>query len=227
MNKCLLFVAAMLLTISTFAQKPAERKISVNGTAEIEVTPDEFYFIISLKEYMKGKTKVEITQLEKELIQAVVNAGVPKEDLNVQDLAGMSYTRRKKDAAELFTSKDFRLKLTQPNKLIAILDALDSEGVVSARLAQYTSSKMKEYRKKVRIMAFEAASEKALYLAEIAKQQLGEVLEIDETKSDQFPGLYSQVNANDFNLNKFIGVEQAAFTTIKIQATIQAVFAIR
>ncbi|SHL83061.1 hypothetical protein SAMN05444266_105142 [Chitinophaga jiangningensis] len=227
MNKFILFVAAMLLTFSTFAQKNNERKISVNGTAEIEVTPDEFYFTISLKEYMKGKTKVEITQLEKELIQAVTNAGIPKENLNVQDLAGMSYTRRKKDAAELFTTKDFRLKLTQPNKLIAILDAMDNDGIVAARLAQYTSSKMKEYRKKVRIMAFEAANEKAVYLAEVAKQQLGEVLEIDETKSDQFPGLYSQVNTNDFMVSKYNAIEQASFTTIKVQATIQAIFAIK
>ncbi|MBV7534106.1 SIMPL domain-containing protein [Chitinophaga sp. sic0106] len=227
MKKIILFVAVLLLNVSAIAQKTTERKISVNGTAEIEVTPDEFYFTISLIEYMKGKTKVEITQLEKELIQAVTNAGVSKENLNVQDLAGMSYTRRKKDAAELFTTKDFRLKLTQPNKLIAILDGMEDDGIVAARLSQYTSSKMKEYRKKVRTMAFEAANEKALYLADIARQQLGEVLEIDETKSDQFPGLYSQVNTNDFAIGKYNPVEQASFRTIKVQATIQAVFAIK
>ena len=80
-----LFVLAALIiaaTYTTFAQSvDLRRKIEVTGTAEQEVTPDIINVSISLQEY----GKVTIDQLEKQLEDAVRDAGIPKEDFTVNN----------------------------------------------------------------------------------------------------------------------------------------------
>src|SRR5687767_10306806 len=66
---------------------PNIKKIEVTGSAEMEVTPDEIYFSVSLREYFKDKdrNKVGITELEKQLQSAVNAAGVPKENFQIEN----------------------------------------------------------------------------------------------------------------------------------------------
>ena len=51
MKKVILLAAGLFFALSTFAQqqadKPTVKKIEVNGSAEMEITPDEIYFSIS------------------------------------------------------------------------------------------------------------------------------------------------------------------------------------
>ncbi len=70
MKKVLLLLAGFAITLGAWAQqtdnKPPVKKIEVNGSAEIEITPDEIYLDITLKEYYKTKTnKIDISTLEK------------------------------------------------------------------------------------------------------------------------------------------------------------------
>jgi uncharacterized protein YggE len=62
---------ALFCSISAIAQQvDLRKKISVSGTAELEVTPDVIYISISLKEYLKdnnSKKRVDITELENQL----------------------------------------------------------------------------------------------------------------------------------------------------------------
>ena len=101
--------AAFLLTSSSFifaqtantVEKDLIKKIEVTGTAELEVVPDELYFSISLKEYFKDeknqKDKVTLDILEKQLIDAVKSAGLPKENLSVSGVTGYrEWTGKKK-----------------------------------------------------------------------------------------------------------------------------------
>jgi uncharacterized protein YggE len=60
------------------ASNPNIKRITVTGSAEMEVIPDEIYFSISLREYFKekDKNKVDIATLEKQLQAAVNAAGI-------------------------------------------------------------------------------------------------------------------------------------------------------
>src|SRR5687767_4996330 len=87
-----IILAGALLPL--FAQTiDTRRKIEVMGNAETEVVPDIIYVGISLQEYFNGNKKVaDIDELEKHLQNAVIKAGIPKENLMVNNVSSYNYT---------------------------------------------------------------------------------------------------------------------------------------
>ncbi|HEY9262590.1 SIMPL domain-containing protein [Chitinophaga sp.] len=232
MKKVMLLAAGLFLAFTTFAQadKQPVKKIEVNGSAEMEITPDEIYFNISLREYVKGKTKVEISTLEKQLEKAVADAGIPKADLTVENVYGNNFEilRKKKDPQEFMARKQYRLKLTKLDKINIILGAVDAEGIENTRIASYSSSKMEAYRKEVKIKALLAAKEKAEYMLTAIGNKVDGVIEIQEMNTDNYSDVRPMMMAN----YKSAGVSEDAssdidFKTIKVRAEVRAVFAIK
>jgi uncharacterized protein YggE len=233
MKKVMLLAAGLFFALSTFAQqadKQPVKKIEVNGSAEMEITPDEIYFNISLREYLKGKNKVEISTLEKQLLKAVADAGIPKADFTIENVYGNNYEilRKKKDPQEFMARKQYRLKLTKLDKINEILAAVDAEGIENTRIASYTSSKMEAYRKEVKIKALQAAKEKAEYMLSAIGNKIDGVIEIQEMNTDN----YSDVRPVMANYMAKAGASEDAaddidFKTIKIRAEVRAVFAIK
>lgn len=228
----MLLAAGLFLAFTTFAQadKQPVKKIEVNGSAEMEITPDEIYFNISLREYVKGKTKVEISTLEKQLEKAVADAGIPKADLTVENVYGNNFEilRKKKDPQEFMARKQYRLKLTKLDKINIILGAVDAEGIENTRIASYSSSKMEAYRKEVKIKALLAAKEKAEYMLTAIGNKVDGVIEIQEMNTDNYSDVRPMMMAN----YKSAGVSEDAssdidFKTIKVRAEVRAVFAIK
>jgi uncharacterized protein YggE len=72
MKKLFILAALSLFTFSAFAQAAdLRRRIEVTGIAEKEVTPDIINVSVSLQEYIDGKKKTTIDQLENQLESAV------------------------------------------------------------------------------------------------------------------------------------------------------------
>lgn len=229
----MLLAAGLFFAFSTFAQqadKQPVKKIEVNGSAEMEIAPDEIYFNISLREYLKGKNKVEISTLEKQLQKAVADAGIPKADFTIENVYGNNFEilRKKKDPQEFMARKQYRLKLTKLDKINEILGAVDAEGIENTRIASYSSSKMEAYRKEVKIKALLAAKEKAEYMLTAIGNKMDGVIEIQEMNTDNYSDVRPMMMAN----YKSAGVSEDAssdidFKTIKIRAEVRAVFAIK
>lgn len=235
MKKVMLLAAGLFIALSTFAQtdvKQPVKKIEVNGSAEVEITPDEIYFNISLREYLKGKNKVEISTLEKQLQKAVQDAGIPKSDFTIENVYGNNYEiwRKKKDPQEFMARKQYRLKLNRLDKINEILGAVDAEGIESARIASYSSSKIEAYRKEVKIKALQAAKEKAEYMLAAIGNKIDGVLEVQEIGMDNYP------DVRPLMANAYMKAGNAAaddvnsdidFKTIKIRAEVRASFGIK
>jgi uncharacterized protein YggE len=98
MKKLVLAAVLVASTITaTFAQTvDLRRKIEVTGIAELEVTPDIINVTITLKEYLDGKKKTTISQLESQLEKAVAEAGIAKEDFTVNSLSSWNYATEKR-----------------------------------------------------------------------------------------------------------------------------------
>lgn len=174
---------------ATVSVTPPTRKIEVAGFAELEVVPDEIYFSVSLREYFNDeknqKDKVNITTLEKQLIKAVADAGLPKEALSISGLGGyQNYTEKKKKPATFLEAKQYELKVDRADKLDVILSKVESRGVQYAHVARVDHSKKEEFKKQVKINALKSAKEKATYLLEAVDQKLGQVLEIREVEDN-------------------------------------------
>ncbi|NSL89059.1 SIMPL domain-containing protein [Chitinophaga sp. Mgbs1] len=234
MKKVMLLAAGLFLAISTFAQQATDKtvkKIEVTGSAEIEITPDEIYLNISLREYLKNKTKVDITTLENQLVKAVAGAGLPKESLTIENVNGYNYEiqRKKKDPSEFMARKQYRLKLTKLDKINTILSAVDAEGIESTNIASFSSSKMDEYRKEAKIKALKAAKAKAEYMVAALGNSIEGILEIQEIPTDNFSDV-RPMYANAMYKGAVESDSAAAdldVKTIKVRAEVRTVFQIK
>jgi uncharacterized protein YggE len=241
MKKVMLLLAGLLLTVSTWAQqtdnKPPVRKIEVNGSAEMEITPDEIYLSITLKEYYQSKNKtnkVDISTLEKQLQQAVANAGIPKENLTIENVSGYNpdwWRGKKKNDPDFLAEKKYRLKLNRLDKTNIILAAIDEEGISSVNIVSFAHSKMEEYRREVKIKAIQAAKEKAAYLLGAIDESIGSVLEVQDINMDNYSDAVRPYQVNTYMAKASVAGEATVsdidFKTIKIRAEVRTVFAIK
>ena len=238
MKKVLLLLAGIAITMGAWAQqsdnKPPVKKIEVNGSAEIEITPDEIYLDIVLKEYYKTKTsKIDISTLEKQLQDAIAKAGIPKENLTISNVFGYNpdlWWRKKKNDPDFLAQKKYTLKLKRLDMTNIILAGVDEEGIASVNIASYSHSKMEEYRKEAKIKAIQAAKAKAAYLLGAIDENISGVLEVHEINTDNYSDV-RPVNTLYFANAKMAQPEAAAsdidFKTIKVRAEVNVVFGIK
>ena len=111
MKKLLIIAALGLCSYSVFAQNAdLRRKIEVTGIAEKEVTPDIINVTISLQEYMDGRKKTTIDQLENQLESAVKLAGIAKEDFTISNVSAWNNTLQKKKNPDFLASKQYNIR---------------------------------------------------------------------------------------------------------------------
>jgi uncharacterized protein YggE len=228
----LAFVA--LFSISAMAQQvDLRKKITVSGSAELEVMPDIIYISISLKEYLKdnnSKKKVEITTLENQLYAAVQNAGIPKDDLSISNLSSYTAVAEKKKNPDYLAAKQYRLKVTDLKKWNSIIDGIDAKGIAYTNIESYDYSKIEAVKKDLKIKALQAAKIKATYLVEALGNQLGSAIDIQEINNEQFP---QPIYRSAAMYMKTASADEAApaaeidFKKIKLNYTMNTVFEIK
>ena len=188
MKKLFILAALTLATYTTFAQGvDLRRKIEVVGTAEQEVTPDIINVTISLTEYLNGKTKVTIDQLEKQLENAVRDAGIPKEDFTINNLWSYNNTYQKKKNPDFLASVQYGIRFHDLNKFNQILSKIDPKGIKSTNIDSYDYSKADQLKNELKLKALLSAKAKATYLLQGLNENLGHVLNISESDISNYP----------------------------------------
>lgn len=220
------FVAFLGLSSAMAQQADLRRKINVSGSAETEVTPDIIYISISLKEYLNGKKKVEITELEKQLYAAVQKAGIAKENLTISNLSSWNYATEKKKNSDFLASKQYRLKVNDLNKFNAIIDAIDAKGIASTNIDSYDYSKIEGLKKELKIKALLAAKEKAAYMVEALGDKLGSVIDIQDGGDNIIQPVYRNYMLKSSVAEADIAPE-IDFKKIKLNFTVNVVFEIK
>lgn len=229
-----LVALSTLSSLNAMAQQvDLRKKITVSGTAETEVTPDIIYISISLKEYLKdgnSKKKVDITTLETQLYNAIQKAGLPKENLTINNLSSWNYQTEKKKNPDFLASKQYRLKVTDLNKFNLILEGIDAKGIASTNIESYDYSKIESLKKELKIKALLAAKEKAIYMVEALGDKLGSVLDIQDHGDNVVqPQVYRNYAMKTMAMAD--GVAESApeidFKKIKLSFTVNTVFEIK
>lgn len=216
--------------------KPPVKKIEVTGSAEIEITPDEIYLDISLREFKNKTVKVEIGALEEQLKKGVKEAGIASENLTISDVFGTNYTdwwsNKKKKDPDFMARKEYRLKLSNLDKINIILGSVDAEGIEKVEISSFTHSKMDEYRRQVKTKALQAAKAKATYMLEGIGSTIDGVLEVQEINTDNYsdyrPVAFSNARIAGYVAgNNADASETPSFRKIKVRAEVRAVFFIK
>ncbi len=229
-------IAAALIsvfTLSAYSQNiDTRKKIEVTGTAEAEVTPDILYIGMSLKEYFRdanNKKKVEIEELERQLQEAVLKAGIPQENFTINNISSYTSWWEKKKSPEFLARKQYRIKVTDLSKFNEIMSAVDPKGIEYSNIESYDYSKIETLKRDLKIKALQAAKDKATYLITSIGGNLGNPLDIQEINNEYYPQPIYRANAM---MKASDSAESAAmpdidFKKIKLTYQMRAVFEIR
>ncbi|EOR92657.1 : hypothetical protein [Arcticibacter svalbardensis MN12-7] len=228
MKKFILIALISIFASPLFSQTvDTRRKIEVNGTSEMEVTPDIIRISISLKEYLKdnnSKKKVEINDLETKLYNAVQAAGIPKENLTINNISGYNITWEKKKNPDFLVAKQYSLKVTDLNKYNQLMEALDPKSIQYTNIESYDYSGIEALKKELKIKALKLAKEKAGYLAEALNNKVGEPLEIQEINNESYPQPIYRMNMMMAKTADESSSPEIDFKKIKLNYQMRVVF---
>jgi len=242
MNKLkqLLTMAFLLTTILSFGQtnnlKPEEQPyIEVTGTAEQEVTPDEIYIGIVIREKYVGKAKVTIEEQEEKLKAVVKSLGIDLTNLYLSD-ANADYVKIRWQKKDVLTKKDYILKVSNATTVGKVFQELEKLEITDALISKVSHSKIDSLKKEVRIMAIKAAKNKADYLLTAIGEQTGKPLIITENPQTIYRSEYQYLATSNVSsvASTFVGGYQSKdkdneieFQKIKLTTSIYVKFLIK
>ncbi len=227
MKKMIIAAAVALMAMPVFAQQTEvyPSYIQVNGRAEKEVTPDEFYLSIVLDE-SDTKGKVAIAKQRHDMIQTLKGIGVDVEkQLKVVDFSSAYF----KKTSSLSTAK-YQLELNSAEMVAKTYAALGKLGISNINIDRVSHSKIKDFKMEVRAEAMRNAKATATALAEAVGQKVGKCFYIYDSNSDVTPRYYNNglvmralaAKADSFEAST--EEESLDFKTIKLSYDVSAKF---
>ncbi len=230
-----LVVLIALLPVWGFGQINQTEKetpyIEVVGTGEMEIVPDQIYISFTLKERFEGKVKMAIEDQEKELKKRLLKLEIDLKDLQLSD-ANSDFIKIKRKQTDVIASKDYLLKVSSTAVLAKVFELLDEIKAFDANIQRVDHSDIKKFRNEVKMLAVQAAKEKAGYLLESIGETVGKPLFIQERESyDEIRPMFKSSNVAMMVMDE--GVKQEAelpelsFQKINLKYSVFARFAIK
>ena len=191
----LFLLSAMLLTTaysqsSSASNNPTNRTISVEGSAEMEIIPDEIYTAVTLREYEKRNTgKIDIETIKANFLQNCKAIGIADSSISVDSYAGISnygWWKRGKKREELNNAIIYQIKFSSLDLIDKLIAKLDDDATENFVIVRTSHSRIREFRKQLKISAVKAAKDKATYLAEAIDEKIGNALTIEEPSEVDF-----------------------------------------
>jgi len=204
--------------------------IEVVGNGEMEIIPDQIYISFTLKERFEGKKKIEIEDQEKELKKRLMKLEIDLADLQLAD-ANSDFIKIKRKKNDVIASKDYLLKVSTTGTLAKVFDLLDEIDAFNAGIERVDHSKIKDFRKEVKILAIQAAKEKATYLLAGIGETIGKPLFIQERETyDEFQPMMRKTVMANMAMDAAPAEEalpELSFQKIKLKYAVFARFAIK
>lgn len=208
------------------------KKITVNGSAEMEIEPDEIYVNFQLKEfYNKQKVKIGIDEIKKDFLESCSKAGIAKEDIRVEGMGGSGYDywfwRKKKREADFLADVTYIIKFSSTGKIDDLVKRLNDEATSNMYVSKTSNTKIEEFRKQVKIQATIAAKQKAQYLAESIGEKIGNALSIEEIGDTSPPVFYNKMMLSNMAMDANGGGgenTETPFQKIKLRYEVRAEF---
>ena len=177
-------VAFFALPAAAQMQEAFPSYIQVNGRAEKEIAPDEFYLQIIINE-RDSKGKISVESQQRDMIAALKRAGV---DVEKQlKMANLSSEFFKKNTS-VATAK-YQLQLGSSAMVAKVWQALDGLGISNVSILKVSHSKIEQYKAEVRVEAMQNARQSAATLAEAIGQKIGKCFYIYDSNNNVMPVL--------------------------------------
>ena len=247
MKKVLALIVVCFVYAHSYTQQPVAnpfpKTITVTGSAEMEVIPDQIFVNIVLREYQKkNEPKKDLETLKKNFIESCKAIGLPDSAISIASYTGFNnyYWLRKdrKKTPDLFASITYQVRFSNSKQMDDLIEKLDDEATQSFDIDHTSHSKMSEYRKQLKTLAVKAAKDKGIYLSEAIGEKLGPAITVNEPEEGGLVNarttlLYSQtrvtnvsnsVSSNYTDGGKTIEVD---FKKIKLRYEVNVIFALQ
>jgi len=236
----IVFFASAFGQQTTDKQNPFPKTITVTGSAEMEIVPDEIYVVVDLREYDKrGQGKIDIERIKSAFVQNCREIGLIDSAITIASYQGYNNPwLRKKKKADLYSTISYQVKFSKSNDMDRLVDRLDDDATQNFRIIRTAHSRINEFRKQLKIQAIKAAKDKGIYLSEAIGEKLGDaisILEPEENSAAYYNNLTrgenSQIYLRD-SMKLSYGMGDNAeipvdFKKIKLRFEINVVFALK
>lgn len=233
----------VLLTIAFLAEaqiiaNPFPKTISVTGSAEMDIVPDEIYVQADLREYKKkGGDKADLESIKTNFLAVCTSIGIADSLISIASYEGYNYNswrwKRKRDP-DMYASISYQIKFKDSKKVDELIEKLDDEATGNFQIVKTSHSRIQEFRRELKIEAVKQAKQKGLYLTEALGEKLGEAITINEPDENSV-FLYALAKTSNTSLkeDKMQGVtsnsDDAAidFKKIKLKYDVKILFALK
>lgn len=184
MKKQITLVAAMvMLSISAWSQYlPQQPQISVSGSAEIKVAPDEIYLNVGVetRDANLASAKLQNDENVTKALKFLKEQGIKEKDIQTDFLSVQPNYKERSTSIDFYAvQKSITAKLTNVTNFESVLTGLLSNGVNSVHGISFRTSQLRKHRDDARAMAIRAAKEKAQAIASEAGVKLGKIYNIN------------------------------------------------
>ncbi len=167
----------VFVATSISALEIKDRIITVRGSSEIFVVPDEIELEITLEEQGNNNlSKIEKTFWEKLEQQEIRKKHIVLTNVNV--MYYWYYWWKTRDNSK--KTKKIVLKLSQKTDFMKLVRVLNKDWVVDIKIIGVSNRKMEQHIKEVQSKAMKSAKEKATYLLESIDEEIGKVVSVVE-----------------------------------------------
>lgn len=155
------------------------RVITVTGSAEMIVPPDQLELQITLTEQSN-----QLSGIEKAFWTILLGHQITEKEAQFNQVNSTFYWyywwHHRNDSRQ---SKIITLKLDAKTDFMKLVKDLDKDYITSIRITGTSNKHIQELREEVKIEAIKAAKKKAAYLLKAVDAELGELVQVDEIKS--------------------------------------------
>lgn len=238
MKKLILVLSASFCLLIVHAQTVdntiKQRTINVNGHSEIEITPDEIYVQIELREYnKKNGDKVDIETIRNQFLAAAKSMNIADTDVVVQSYSGWDgnywwYQKNNKKNPDLKAGITYEVKLKSVDDMDKLVDKLDDQATQNFSISRTSHSKIDSIKNELKIKAVKNAKAEAVYLASALGDNVGDALIInDPNESNNNPQPMYSMRVAGYAANNDAAPMNVDFKKIKIEMNVNVIFELK
>jgi uncharacterized protein YggE len=198
MKSLTLFVFALSLAIANAQQSPQIPQITVSGTAEVRVAPDEILIHAGVETRNENLdlARQQNDDHMKSVLAFIKKSGVPSKDvqtdfINVVPDYGNEWNRAPSKTPMFVVRKYVEVRLTNVTSFETVLTGILNAGADRINNVEFRTTQLRKYRDQARAMAIKAAKEKADALCAELDVKRGAPLNINASESGGTWNYYS------------------------------------
>lgn len=228
---CLLLLQAVIVNAQFQKNFIDENYIELNGSSQLEITPNEIYLTIVINEANK-KLKLSVEKQEALMINELNKNNIKlEENFKVKDFTS-SYKYYFFKQTDIHKSKTYELKVSTAIELGKVYASLEKIGISNISVARVDHSDIEEFKLQAKVKAIKMAKTKAEKYTGAIGQTIGSAIHIQEQEINTTQN-YNQLNevvvvgySSLSKSNKF-NFENLEFRNIIINAKVHVKFQIK